>query len=597
MKFLRIDMLFLIWVVPVLALAYFYGGRKRNRILKRFARKRTRKLVVPPGLETRRRWRASLVLLSVLFLVAALAGPLYGFKWRKIEQRGIDMIIALDCSRSMLATDIQPTRLDRAKREIYDLLSMLEGDRIGLAAFSGTAFLQCPLTLDYHAFYLFLDVLTPDYLPVGGTDLAAAVRTATDGFDPQSSAEKAIILITDGENTGPQDPMEAVREARESGITVFCIGVGSEQGVPVPAAEGGFAKDDNDQIVLSRLDEALLSRMATTTGGTYVRSVAGDMDLDTIYRDHIRAKMEQTLVEGGRKQVWANRFQWPLALAVLLLMAAYWIPAAKATRLTSIVLLLIIIPPVAAEAGPAREGYKAYQQGQYDQALKQFIDGQLKNPDNPELLYNIGNAYYKNSDFAAAEDHYRQSLQAADPELKPKLLYNLGNSAYRQGKLQEAVENYQAALDLTPDDTQARENLNFVQKQLEQQQQQKQQQQQSGQDQSRNQNQPSPDNGNQSGGQQQNQAQAPQGQQQGDQQPPPQSGSQADHQKEDQGGQQDQGEEEREEQQAQAAGEPERRADRQQTPSAADQALRRLKDEPGRALMPNYRKRRVEKDW
>jgi Ca-activated chloride channel family protein len=583
MKFLRIDMLFLIWVVPVLALAYFYGGRKRNRILKRFARERTRKLLVPPGLENRRRWRASLVLLSMLFLVAALAGPLYGFKWQKVEQRGIDMIIALDCSRSMLATDIQPTRLDRAKREIYDLLAMLEGDRIGLAAFSGTAFLQCPLTLDYHAFYLFLDVLTPDYLPVGGTDLAAAVRTAVDGFDPQSSAEKAIILITDGENTGPEDPLEAVREAKDKGVTVFCIGVGSEQGVPIPAAEGGFTKDDGGQIVLSRLDETLLSRMATTTGGTYVRSVAGDMDLDTIYRDHIRANLEQTLVEGGRKQVWANRFQWPLALAVLLLMVAQWIPAAKGTRLTSIILLLTMIPPVAAEAGPAREGYKAYQQGQYDQALKQFIDGQLKDPDNPELLYNIGNAYYKNGDFAAAADHYRQSLQAANPGLKPKLLYNLGNSAYRQGKLQEAVENYQAALDLTPEDIQTRENLDFVKKQLEQQQQQ--QQQQSGQDQSQNQdnqNQPSSGNGNQSGDQQQNPSQASQGQQQEGQSPPPQSGSQADDQKEEQGGQQEQREGQQKEQQA---------------PSAADQALRRLKDEPGRALMPNYRKRRVEKDW
>jgi Ca-activated chloride channel homolog len=250
MKFLRIDMLFFIWVVPVLALAYFYGGRKRNRILNRFARERTRKLVVPPGLENRRRWRASLVLLSVLFLVAALSGPLYGFKWQKIEQRGIDMIIALDCSRSMLATDIQPTRLDRAKREIFDLLSMLEGDRIGLAAFSGTAFMQCPLTLDYHAFNMFLDVLTPDYLPVGGTDLTAAIQTAVDGFDALSTAEKAIILITDGENTGRDDPMEAVRSAQEKGITVFCIGVGSDQGVPVPAAGGGFVKDDREQIVL-----------------------------------------------------------------------------------------------------------------------------------------------------------------------------------------------------------------------------------------------------------------------------------------------------------------------------------------------------------
>jgi Ca-activated chloride channel family protein len=295
--------------------------------------------------------------------------------------------------------------------------------------------------------------------------------------------------------------------------------------------------------------------------------------------------MEQTTVEGGRKQVWANRFQWPLALAVILLMAAQWIPAAKGTRLTSIVLLMILIPPVAAEAGPAREGYQAYRNGQYDQALKKFIDGQLQDPDNPELLYNIGNAYYKSGDFSAAEDHYRQSLETADPGLKPKLLYNLGNTAYRQGKLQEAVEKYQAALDLAPEDAQARENMNFVKKQLEQQQQpqNQQDQQQDEQNQSQeqqNQNPSSPDNQDQPDDQQQNQAQSQQNQQQ-DQQPPPQYGAQDNEQQKEQT----------------AAGESKPEPGRQQAPSAADQALRRLKDEPGRALMPNYRKRRVEKDW
>ncbi|MEJ2653853.1 MAG: VWA domain-containing protein, partial [Acidihalobacter sp.] len=174
--------------------------------------------------------------------------------WQKIERRGVDIVIALDCSRSMLATDIQPDRLSRAKREIYDLLAMLEGDRVGLVAFSGTAFLQCPLTIDYQAFNLFLEVLTPDYLPVGGTDLAAALRTAQGAFDPKAASEKAVILITDGENTGPDDPLQAARDAQKAGIKLFCIGVGSNDGVPVPAAEGGFKKDAAGRIVMSHLD-------------------------------------------------------------------------------------------------------------------------------------------------------------------------------------------------------------------------------------------------------------------------------------------------------------------------------------------------------
>lgn len=229
MKFVHVEMFFLVWLLPVLALAYVYGGRRRRTILNAFASVRAITSLVPSGLVGRRRLRAALVLAAVLLLVVALAGPQYGFQWQQIERRGVDIMIALDCSRSMLAGDIQPTRLDRAKREIFDLIGMLQGDRIGLVAFSGTAFLQCPLTLDYQAFNLFLDVLTPDYLPVGGTDLAAAVQTAVGGFDAAGRAEKAIILITDGEQTGDGDPLTAAQDAQKAGIKLFCIGVGSEQ--------------------------------------------------------------------------------------------------------------------------------------------------------------------------------------------------------------------------------------------------------------------------------------------------------------------------------------------------------------------------------
>ncbi|MFZ1985332.1 MAG: VWA domain-containing protein, partial [Desulfatitalea sp.] len=329
MKFARVEMLFLIWVVPLLLLAYFYGWRKRRIILERFADRRALAGLVPPGIQGRRRLRAAMVLAASLLLVVALAGPQYGFQWQTVERHGVDLIIALDCSRSMLAQDIQPTRLDRAKREIIDLLAMLQGDRVGLVAFSGTAFLQCPLTTDYSAFDLFLNVLTPDYLPMGGTDLSAALQTALAASNPKSTADKAIILITDGENTGRGDPEEAAQAAQKAGVKLFCIGVGSAEGVPVPMAGGGFQKGPDGQIVMTRMDEPLLTRMAVTTGGTYVRSVAGDMDLDVIYREHIRGEMAGATVESGRRQVWADRYQWPLALAIALLMAALAIPPVK----------------------------------------------------------------------------------------------------------------------------------------------------------------------------------------------------------------------------------------------------------------------------
>ena len=425
MKFARIEMLFLIWALPFFLLAYLYGWRKRRRILNRFAGHRTLSVLVPGGMQVRRRFKAALVLAAGLFLVVAIAGPQYGFQWQTIERRGVDIVIALDCSRSMLAADIQPSRLDRAKREIYDLLTMIEGDRVGLVAFSGTAFLQCPLTIDYPAFYLFLDVLTPDYLPVGGSDLAAALEVSGETFDPKSTAEKAVILITDGENTGDRDPMAAARRVADAGIKVFCIGVGSGDGVPLPDAKGGFKKDAAGQILLSRLDESLLSRMALATGGSYVRSVAGDMDLDTIYNQQIRSRMEGATVESGRKQVWADRFQWALAPAIVLLLAAWWVPLEK--KVLNILLLSVAVlgAPLEVNAGALQKGYEAYEKGAYEQALTQFIDGQLKDPENPSILYNIGNSYYKTGNFAAAQEHYAQALAKAPPQTQgePALQY------------------------------------------------------------------------------------------------------------------------------------------------------------------------------
>lgn len=586
MKFAHIELLLLIWSVPLLGLVYFYGFRRRRGIMAAWAGARSLEGLIPPALTRRRLQRAGLILLAALFMTLAAAGPQVGFRWQEVRQRGVDLIIALDCSRSMLAGDIQPTRLERAKREIYDLLNMLEGDRVGLVAFGGTAFLQCPLTVDAQAFYLFLKVLTPDYLPVGGTDLTAAVQTALGAFDPRSPAEKAVILITDGENTGDKDPVEAARAAEKAGVKLFCIGVGSGDGVPVPAKGGGFQKDRDGQIVLSRLDEAVLSRMALVTGGTYVRSVAGDMDLDTIYHDQIRARMEQAELEGGRKQVWADRFQWPLALALALLFAALWLPPAGRSGAAALFILVLSLPPnlPPAMAGPLQEGYKAYQKEHYDQALQKFIQGQLKAPEDPAVLYNLGNAYYKTGNYQAAKEHYAQALSHAPEALKPKLLYNLGNSDYRLGDLQGAVDHYQAALKAAPRDRQAKENLAYVKRQLQKQQQQQRpgdQGEPRGSRQNADQQQGGQPQQKQAGQDQSSQSQGSAGQDKKDQQPPPAAGDLArrDRPEEQQDGRQQKPE----------PGQGPR-------PAAAD-PLNRLKDEPGRALMPAYQKRSVEKDW
>ncbi|MBT8342417.1 MAG: VWA domain-containing protein, partial [Desulfatitalea sp.] len=575
MKFANIEILFFLWLLPLLTLLYWYGRRRRRGILAAFGEPSTLAALLPPGITGRRRLKAVLAWSALLLLVLAMAGPRYGFQWQEVQRHGVDLMIALDCSQSMLADDIQPTRLDRAKREIIDLLTMLGGDRAGLVAFSGTAFVQCPLTLDYSAFDLFLNVLAPGYLPLGGTNMAAAVQTALSAFDTQNPADKAIILITDGEHTGHGDPEAAARKAKAAGVKLFCIGVGSAEGVPVPAAEGGFKKDAAGQIVLTRLDEALLTRMAVATGGTYVRSVAGDMDLEVIYRDHIRGAMTGATMESDRKQVWADRYQWPLAMAILLLLAGHAVPTVR-RRLIGLLAVSLLTPCAMAHAGPLQQGYKAYEAGDFDAARQQFIEGQLEDPENPRVLYNLGNAYYKTGNFEAARDHFSQALSQADPALKADLLYNLGNTAFRLGDHQEAIKDYQAALALAPEDHQAQENLDFVKKLLEQQQQQQQQddtgKQQDQQDQTEPQQKQNPDSGSEKqneteekrdGGQKDQPQQPPQSEQESEAKPQPAAGERQD-------------------------ADPAQGDAPQMSQPAADRMLNRLKDEPGRAVMPRY---------
>lgn len=604
MTFFRTQMLFFIWAVPLLLLVIFYGMRRRREILRDFASDHGLSVIAPDKAAGRRWIKGSLLAAAVLFTAVALAGPRYGYRWQEIRQRGVDIVVALDCSRSMTAADIQPTRLERAKREVFDLLAMLQGDRVALVAFAGTAFLQCPLTLDYEAFNLFLNALSPDYLPVGGSDITAALETALAGFDPKSASDKAVILITDGENTGSGDPVKAAERLKEKEIKLFCIGVGGSDGVPIPESSGGFKKDRSGQIVLSRLDETTLKQMAVATGGTYVRSVAGDMDLDAIYSDEIRGKMDAQTLTSGRKQIWEDRFQWPLALALLCLVVELMLPVTRKAVALSVLAALTMLPVGPAEANDTRDGIAAYEKGDFEQALKHFTDAQLEAPDKPESLYNAADAYYKTGNFDAAAEHYKQVLKTDDAKLKRQALYNLGNAEFRRGNAKEAIDHYQAALAIDPEDRLTRENLEFVKKALEQQQVQQQKgddqnnQDKADQDQEQRSQPDAQEDSQSSENRQQEQQQADRGgenQPQDDQaQPQPEFGDEMDRQQAQQPSQTD---EPRADRQPSAQAHPAQPGERTDDPGQAERMLNRLQDQPGRAMMPATGRRMVEKDW
>ncbi|MDX9788828.1 MAG: VWA domain-containing protein [Desulfobacterales bacterium] len=595
MTFSDLSSLWLVWTVPVLFLVCFWGLGRRARILMNFSAKRGLSVISPDAPASRRWVKAGLLLAVVMLLVISLAGPQYGYRWREIEQKGVDLIVAIDCSKSMLAKDIQPTRLDRAKREVVDLLNLLQGDRVGLVAFSGTAFLQCPLTLDYEAFHLFLGALTPTFLPVGGTDLAAAVRTAISGFNAGNTSDKAVILITDGESTGEEAPLDAARAAAAAKIRLFCVGVGATDGVPIPAADGGFVKDGTGNIVLTRLDEDTLKKMAVMTGGSYVRSVAGDMDLETIYAKHIRKEMTSATLNRQKKKILENRFQWFLALAVFLMGVEMMIPPRKkATAVMAVALLLFANGSIAGAATPQdliREGQRAYEAGDYETALTRFVDAQLEAPDLAEIHYNIGNAQYKAGDYQAALNSYKQALLSTDQTMRRNAHYNMGNALFRLGQHKEALASYRAALKIDAKDQETIDNIAFVKKVMEQPKPPQQQGDKSQDDslredtsqknkdekKSSSENREDPSNQTQSAA---NTEKNPSGEKknQPDSSPvnQPQNKPDTDADKQVRSGQKEMDEQARQQ---------------------AERMLNRLEDMPGRALMPAYRERHVEKDW
>ena len=439
MKFAHVELLFLVWALPVLLLLVWHAHKRRRAILSRYASVQALASIVPGTAPGRRIVKSILLLLALASLVVALAGPQYGYTWQTIERKGVSLVVALDCSKSMLASDIKPDRLERAKREIMDLLGMLQGDKVGLVAFAGTAFLQCPLTLDYSAFNIFLDALSPDFLPVGGTDLAGAINTSVKAFSEKDGSDKAVILITDGESTTP-GVIDAAKAAAKDNIKVFCIGVGSPEGAPVPDGEGGFAKDASGNTVHTRLDEDMLKKVAAITGGSYVRSVTGDMDLDTIYKQQIRSTMKSSTLETNRRKIYTDRYQWFLGLAVFFLLLELLLPASRrvngnngrnngdretkssatALRVTmfallagSGLLLVLVLSSGTALAAHAdiKKGVEAFQKDDYKTALDAFLKAQVDDPDNPTLLFNVGGAHYKLEHYQDALNNFQAALE------------------------------------------------------------------------------------------------------------------------------------------------------------------------------------------
>lgn len=314
------SLLWLLTLVPAAAAFFIWALRRRRLALQRFAEARLLPTLAPDLDVRKQRWRAVVLVGAMALLVVTLAGPQWGFHWEEVHREGVDLIVALDTSRSMLAEDVKPNRLGRAKLAVEDLVKQLHGDRIGLVAFAGSAFVQCPLTLDYEAFAESLRAVNVGIIPRGGTALAEAITTGIEALEEHQGKHEALIVITDGEDhDGRVD--EAAKQAADKGIKIYTVGIGTPDGDLIPLTVDGhqtFLKDRNGNVVKSRLDEAALEKIATTTGGAYVHGEGPNIGLDEVYNEYI-GKMEKRELKSAMERRFEDRFQVPLLLAVMLL--------------------------------------------------------------------------------------------------------------------------------------------------------------------------------------------------------------------------------------------------------------------------------------
>jgi Ca-activated chloride channel family protein len=500
------NLLWLIAVVAALAAVIVVLARRRAALLAAFAEEALASRLAPDLDSRRRRWRLALRLAALLVLAVALAGPKWGFDWREVRREGIDLIVAVDTSRSMLAADVKPNRLERAKLAILDLVKLLEGDRVGLVAFAGTAFLECPLTVDYAAFEVSLRAVEVGIIPRGGTALERAIDASLAAFEAREGKHEALILITDGEDH-EGEPKQAAERAAAAGVKVFTVGIGTAEGELIPAGSvgGGFVKDRKGQVVKSRLNEEALEEIALATDGAYVRGTGASLGLDELFRDHI-AKMERREVASSLQRLYEDRFQIPLAVALVLLFAEAWVGDRRAPRrrrawlrlawsplrgagskgaadLGALLLFAAFLPGLLAWLDPrgdrAAEGNRLYEAGKYEEAAVKYGDGLVDKPGSPLLQFNLGTALYKQGKYEEAVGSLSKLAAGADPAWTARASYNLGNALYRLGAAAEesdaqaALQHYEQALAAykramggAPEDTDPKHNHEFVARKL-----------------------------------------------------------------------------------------------------------------------------------
>jgi LPXTG-motif cell wall-anchored protein len=448
--------------------------------------------------------KALLVILAFAAVVIGAANPQKPGATEKVNRQGVDVMLVLDVSKSMLARDIKPSRLDRAKQLLFMLVDKLENDRIGLVLFAGRPYLQMPLTTDHGAAHMYIQDAGPDVVPTQGTVIGEALKMANSSFNEKERKYKAIVLISDGEDHDPE-ALAVAKHLAENGVMINTVGIGSPEGSPiVDPATNELKKDEQGQTVISKLNEAELQQLSDVTNGRYIRLDNTEDALITLTEQ--LDSIEKKALSDAEFINYKSYFQWLLGFALLLLLIEFFLsekrgetatrepanlkskaagreprttnrdpraasgtpqPASQLAASAGKLLIFGILLTAASSGATAqnentliRSGNRYYKQGQMDKSQKEYQEAVRQAPDNPAANYNLGNTEFRKKNFEEAAKSYGTSVDhSPDSAMREKGLYNKGVALIKQQKLQESIDAWKNALRIDPSDQDARENL------------------------------------------------------------------------------------------------------------------------------------------
>ena len=478
-------------VIPCLVALFVTAEKRGEKRLRGFVSPRLLPQLSGTVDRFRRALRFGLQLLGLACAIASMAQPRWGYTFQDVKRKGLDLLIAVDTSRSMLSNDVAPNRLERVKLAAQDLINELQGDRVGLIAFAGRAFLQAPLTIDYEAAVESINDLDTKTIPEGGTNISEAIALASQTFGKSAMGNRALIIFTDGEELSG-DAAKSAKAADDAGVRIFTVGVGTPEGslIPIAAEEGGtaFVKDPAGQVVKSKLDEKRLREVAQASGGFYLHLENGPRTMQQIYTEGL-TKMQAAELDVRLSRRPIERYEWPLGVALLAL--AMSILTGERKRVRDRIYSGATAKIAAATAGllisfgqfafGAVSGLEDYRDGKFSDAYTHFQQTLRAHPRSraeDKLQFDSGAAAYKMKEYGKALESFSQALLSPDRGLQSKSHYNLGNTLYERGETEKsddkklrdwtnALQHYEETLKLEPQNKEAKENYEYVKKKIE----------------------------------------------------------------------------------------------------------------------------------